>query len=738
MIVFQKYTFFFFLIAFAAKAQPFYFSYYPDVKVSQNNQNLSNPFVGGFNSAQFSRIKLDNDDIEDLVVFDRTSRKLMTFLAVKEGSTYRWFYQPKYEMIFPADITNWMLLVDYDKDGKKDIFTDTNAGFRVFRNTSSPIALRFELVKSLVYTIGFSGNINLRVPVTDIPAFVDLDEDGDIDVLTYDVQGTYVEYHKNLSRENYGHSDSLTFQKVNICWGKYQEGGNCQEFSFGVDCAPYNEGKIAAPAKIMHTGSTMSVLDIDGDGDKDAFVGDISCNYMFKMINVGTTKSTVFTQIQYFPNIQTTFPIFPASYIEDIDFDGKKDLLISPNTYSNEGKLIDFKHSVWLYRNNGSVQIPDFQYVQQDFLQNTMIELGENAAPAFADTDADGDLDMFVGNAGNKQNNVFTASFYFYENTGTKTKPEFTLRDTDYQLLSSQNFIETKPFFTDIDRNGTLDFCFTASINGGQTTQIKYLPNLASAGQPFQFNPSDIRSLPLTLSAGDVPLLYDVDNDGDLDAVVGKNGGGLQLYKMTGGSATAPVYTLDNEALFGITDQNGSYFPSVAVADFDKNNQPDLLYTDNYGILNIYSNFKQNLAATPTPEINILLDSLNSKYAATRLGGRLFSAIADLNNDGYPDLAVGMQGGGIQLFLNNPSGTTPPPDEVAELYPNPTTGSFYIYLAEDSKIQVFSILGQQIIERNTTAQRDYEINASNWASGLYLVRIKSASGTKVKKVVVNH
>ena len=723
----------------AATAQPFYFSHYPPVAVSNGSQTLTNPFAGGFNSAQFGKIKLNNDNVEDLVIFDRTSRKLLTFLAVPQGNTYYWQYSPKYESRFPADLNNWVQFIDYDRDGKKDIFTSTNAGFRVFHNTTTPAGVRFDLAKSLVYSIGFSGVINLAVPVTDIASFTDFDEDGDIDVLTYDVQGSFVEYHKNQSQEMYGIPDSLVYKKVNICWGKYQEGGSCEQFSFGVDCPPLNEGRVQQPARTLHVGSTLLITDLNGDGRKDALIGDVSCNYMFEMLNEGTVKSTVFNGFGYFPDKQTLFPVFPAAFLEDVDFDGNKDLLISPNTNTNEGRLINFRQSAWLYKNKATTQKPDFQYVQQDFLQNTMIDLGENAAPAFADLDADGDLDLLLGSAGTLLNNAFTARLTLYENTGTATQPAFTLKDADYLQLSARNFTELKPFFKDIDGNGTPDLGFTATLNNGQLTQVQYLPNTAPAGQAFRFNAA-LQSLPLPLSNGDVPYLYDVDGDGNLDALVGKTGGGLQLYKMTGGSATAPLYTLDNATLFGISDQTSNFFPAVTVADFDKNNQPDLLFADNSGRLRVYANFLQNLGGNPTPTTNLLLDSLTSTFIETRLGGRLFPATADLNNDGFPDLAIGSQGGGLLLLLNHQTGTVPvpvPPD-LADLYPNPvvTTAAFYLNLKEDSNILIFNVLGQKIAEYNATARSGFEVKVQDWANGLYLVKIQSAGGTKVKKVVL--
>lgn len=51
------------------------------IAVSSKGANLLNPWAGGLNAPQFLKMHLNNDDIEDLVVFDRTNSKISTFTA---------------------------------------------------------------------------------------------------------------------------------------------------------------------------------------------------------------------------------------------------------------------------------------------------------------------------------------------------------------------------------------------------------------------------------------------------------------------------------------------------------------------------------------------------------------------------------------------------------------------------------------------------------------------------------
>jgi hypothetical protein len=94
------------------------------------------------------------------VVYDRTAQKVFTFLATKNTSgQYYWQYAPQYETLFPT-LQNWMLLVDYDKDGRKDLFTHSSAGLKLYRNTTTADKVSWQLIASPLYSIGFSGKIN--------------------------------------------------------------------------------------------------------------------------------------------------------------------------------------------------------------------------------------------------------------------------------------------------------------------------------------------------------------------------------------------------------------------------------------------------------------------------------------------------------------------------------------------------------------------------------------------------
>ena len=106
-----------------------------------------------------------------------------------------------------------MLMRDYNCDGKEDVFTSVPAGVAVYRNDTGPDGkLKFTLVTSLLQTIGLDGQTPLYVSPPDIPAIADIDNDGDLDFLSFNILGSTVEYHKNFSMGNNGSCDFLEFE----------------------------------------------------------------------------------------------------------------------------------------------------------------------------------------------------------------------------------------------------------------------------------------------------------------------------------------------------------------------------------------------------------------------------------------------------------------------------------------------------------------------------------------------
>ena len=69
------------------------------------------------------------------------------------------------------------------------------------------------------------------------------------------------------------------------------------------------------------------------------------------------------------------------------------------------------------------------------------------------------------------------------------------------------------------------------------------------------------------------------------------------------------------------------------------------------------------------------------------------------------------------------------------LYPNPTSGSFTLTLAEESNVSIFNMLGQSVmrLEKVSGVQ---QINLENALKGVYFVRIQSGNHLETKKLII--
>ena len=69
------------------------------------------------------------------------------------------------------------------------------------------------------------------------------------------------------------------------------------------------------------------------------------------------------------------------------------------------------------------------------------------------------------------------------------------------------------------------------------------------------------------------------------------------------------------------------------------------------------------------------------------------------------------------------------------LYPNPTQGTITILgSTTDTKIEVFSTLGQKVFEQNFTGETNINLNLD---SGIYMAKITSNGKSEVKKLLIN-
>lgn len=693
------------------------------IPVEVDGAQLSMPWAGGLNAAQLNTIDLNGDTKPDLAIYDRAAAKIFTYL--NQNNT--WEYHPEYEALFPAEVNQWMLLRDFNRDGKKDLFTSDPFGIIVFVNTTKPgenISWRPYHPGFPLLTKGFSGNINLKVNESDIPAIDDIDGDGDLDILNLKFVGIgSVEYHKNLSIERTGSSDSLQLERVTQNFGGFEE-CSCGQFAFGKTCAQLQGGRTEHAG-----GKTLLTFDMDNDGDRDLLFSEESCARIYLLENKGTKDLAVMTSASIFPSpTPIAMIIFPAAFLEDVDFDGKVDLLSSPNVYARTYLNNNFQHSIWFYKNTGSNQNPSFGFTRNNFLQGDMIDIGDYASPAFADADSDGDLDMFVGVYAGQN---FIATIYYYENIGTSYAPAFKFVTKDYAELSLLLSYNLKPQFADMDADGRIDLVLTATDRQKGNTSLFFLPNQAEKGLSFSID--FVKAITFSLEQSENVLVHDVNRDGLPDILLGTTNGAVEYWINNG----LNDFSLKNGSYLGLGASTSRQNPALSIADLDTDGRDDLIIGDQRGVITIYGDMYAN-NLSPTGAIDIIYNPLLKIYSTKNLGGKVQPVVANLFNTNKPAIVVGNSTGGLYI-LKNDEGKELPPDPVILLYPNPLPSADELFIKPDRNVLVefFSILGQKVSESHfIPANQVYSFTFPRLASGIYIARFTINGKSSAQKFII--
>jgi hypothetical protein len=264
-----------------------------------------------------------------------------------------------------------------------------------------------------------------------------------------------------------------------------------------------------------------------------------------------------------------------------------------------------------------------------------LADVGQHAAPTFADLDSDGDLDAVVGNA--------DGHFLFFANTGNASAAAFAAPLTDPFGLSDAGFF-FKPAFADVDDDGDLD----AFVGESMGTVVLYL-NTGSASAPaFLVTAAGLLGL-ADVGFNAAPTFADIDGDGDLDAFVGEFYGNTLFFESTG-TALAPAFAPPVTNPFGLTDVGGGAVP--AFADLDGDGDLDALVGESYGATLVFENTGSATAPAFGPPAT-------NPFGLSDVGDNAAPTAADLDGDGDLDVFVGGFDGRTRLFSNTGSATAP-------------------------------------------------------------------------------
>lgn len=714
-------------------------------RVIENADTLDFPWSGGLNAPQFNTLDMNSDGTEDLVLYDQSSGRMVVFIGDGQGYQFNLEYSETFPYGFNG-LYGWVILRDANCDGRKDLYTKTPAGAQIFRNLNGPV--NYPVWSQFDPLIQYDTTVNIPISEADIPAFEDVDFDGDIDLVTFEFSsGGTIDFYRNLSQELVGNCGISEFEKVTQCWGRIYECQTCGDYDINLAANCYINGNPAnlycQPRLAQHAGSTILTIDMDGDSDLDLLLGDIGCNDVSYLENVGSNTFAQFDSAELGFPFNTTpidFFTFPAMFYEDVDQDGIKDLMVTPNTTDNPAGAIDLANSVHFYKNTGTNSIPNFSYIQNDFLQENMIDVGHYSSPALVDYDADGDLDLFIGNRGRSFSGIQKARLYYYENTGNANTPEFTLVDDDFLGLFSRDVVNIRPFFQDLTGDGVLDICFVWGENSGIDYELYMAANTAPGGSPFSFTADSIRiysdSLP-RIFPGDFPKFYDFDNDGTDDLFMGISNFSYIKYYRNDGTIDNPSFVETNSNVGFIGSVLGNTQPSFEFLDYDGNGDIDMLYGDRRGRMRVYSNFIAEANGGDSIDFRsdlIVNDTLSPGIPIDqKLNEFLKIATGDLNNDGKVDVVLGTKTGGLHYFINE---STPisglnsfiNQNKALKIFPVPTTNTVNIKADISGELVVYDLMGKRYLNKNIMSDEVIKVDISDYADGIYFLRLKGENG----------
>lgn len=667
----------FLTLSFGSNAQDI-FRFDQSLKIKIDGVTVPNPFSGGINSAQIQTIDLTGDAIEEWVIWDINSRQVLVFSKSGENFTHL----PELSYLFPEDINGFLKLVDFDKDGKKDLFTSTSLGIKAYRNTSIGNQVSWLVAQNF---LRLDGSSNIQANNLDTPMIQDLDKDGDLDLVIFNfASGDFLEFYKNTSVERKGIPDVDGFAFPAPFWGNFVFCG-CEDFSFGITC----EGitikpglKINENARIQHAGGhSILYRDFNGDGKSDLVLGRDECSILYYLPNSGTESNPLF--IDSFKEIPGygALPEFPLFHVAQLIEDK---LVVSLNTNETSATYgIDFAKSIVRIKPDGGTE--------PNFLQNQLFDLGENTRPFFTGNKFAGELWL---TANVKANEKVTGQAFRLPFSGS----EFQLFKRDWLELSKLNLLDIQLLeYTDITKKS---YFIASAIRVENSIPKQVL--MKSEGNGFV----DFSFSGLSLQRGDHLEFFAFESKDYL--LVAVQNGGLDLYSVNFENLTV---SLEKQDFLGFQDNPANRNLAITVVDYAK---PDLYAIDQRGKLMWIENFMESELRK---DVFIQTDQ---RDFPTRFGRNTWLETVNPNFDEPVDLILGTRGGGV-IYLKSVFEETPGEGEIeVKIYPNPSDGPIKVVSSHSSTVRLISAMGQVMKENiEITANREIEIQAGFLAPGLY-------------------
>ena len=385
-------------------------------------------------------------------------------------------------------------------------------------------------------------------------------------------------------------------------------------------------------------------VDIENDGDLDLFVANLDDQANFLFQNDGSGN---FTRIMEGEIVTETFASTGSCWI-DLENDGDLDVFITNRNNQDNS----------LFLNDGS---GNFTRVDDSILVS---DGGDSRACGWADIDNDGDWDLFVGNAHQRN--------FLYLNNGDGTFSK--IADTELTARIDYTYGLS---WADVDGDGDLDLFVANVIDGSSRYNELFLNDGAG-------NFSRVDQEPITTDVGPSKgnAWGDFDNDGDLDLFVANGTPNRDVRNFLYLNQGFGIFTRvdisfiaqDNEVSAGVAladyDNNGTL--DIFVANWENEDQNNTLYKNtntvgNWVELSLHGVQSNRFGVGALARVHAIIN-----------GEDIWQERIILNNTGYGSqnslvvhFGLGSATKILEIEIHWPSG-------IVDLYSEPNINSLYI------------------------------------------------------------
>ena len=515
-------------------------------------------WVSGMNISRPVFVDLDNDSLLDMMVatwdgtihhFEQDEPGSITFILISE--TFNDIHLRSFGALCVRDIDNDELL---------DLIIGEDYGTLYHYEQEVAGSGTFTYV-----TDNFNG---IDVGAYSAPCFTDLDQDGFLDLIIGEDNGSLFHYEQDTTDLNVFTfvSDSLkgiTVERNSVPFFIDIDNDSLLDLIIGErygNLYHYRQDATGGDSFIQISDNFNEInvggwsapffTDLDNDGMLDLIIGETNGN--FHHYEQHALGSTVFDSLSStFIKGLLDFGQYSAPFFTDLDNNGLLDMIIGEydgilshyqqvepgsnyfslvsDTFNNinvgifstlffidldTDELLDLIVGEWdgnlNHYEQDEINSTNFSLITENFND---IDVGSGATPHFTDLDNDSLLDMIVGELDGNLNH------YEQDETGSYSFTLITdsLSDIDIGRRSA-------PCFTDLDNNNLLDL-----IVGESSLNLNHYEQDEVGGGTFTLKTEQFMGI--SIDAGSRPVFADINNDGLEDLIFGNINGGIRYFQ---------------------------------------------------------------------------------------------------------------------------------------------------------------------------------------------------------------